>query len=82
MLEVDQADYPRWKKLEFVTELVVAAKGVANYLKFNQLSVSQGPMVPVVNVFCIVFPEELLGMPPNRYIKFVNDLMLGTVPIC
>jgi hypothetical protein len=37
--------------------------------------------VPVVNVFCIVFPEELLGMPPNRYIKFIIDLMLGTAPI-
>jgi hypothetical protein len=45
------------------------------------MDVSQGPMVPVVNEFPDVFLEEFLGMPPDRDIKFVIDLMPGTVPI-
>jgi hypothetical protein len=52
-------------ELENVTEPVVTAKGVANRVKLNQLDVSQGPMVPVVNEFLDVFPKELSGMPPD-----------------
>jgi hypothetical protein len=37
------------KELEYVIEPMITAKGVANRLKPNQLDVSQGPMVPVVN---------------------------------
>jgi hypothetical protein len=62
------------KELEFVAQLVVTAKGVANHAKLNQLDVSQGPIEPVVNKFLDVFPKELLGMSPNRDIKFVIDL--------
>jgi hypothetical protein len=50
-------------------------------VKLNQLDASQGPMVPVVNEFPDIFPEELPGMPPNRDIEFVIDLMPGTMPI-
>jgi hypothetical protein len=53
---------PKGKKLEFVVELVVTAKGVA---KVNQLDASQGFKVPVVNELPDVFPEEFLGMPPD-----------------
>jgi hypothetical protein len=35
----------------------------------------------VVNKFPDVFPEELLGMPPNRDIEFVIELKPGTTPI-
>jgi hypothetical protein len=56
---------PDGKKLEYVTEPVVTTKGVANRVKLNQLDASQGPMIPVVNEFSDVFPEELLGMPPD-----------------
>jgi hypothetical protein len=38
-------------------------------------------MVPVVNEFHDVFPEELSGTPPDREIEFVIDLMHGTAPI-
>jgi hypothetical protein len=37
--------------------------------------------VLVVNEFLDVFPEELPGMPPDRDIEFVIDLMHGTAPI-
>jgi hypothetical protein len=69
------------KEMEFVAELVVAAKGVANHAKVNQLDASQGYEVPVVNEFPDVFPEELAGMPPDRDIEFVIELKPGTVPI-
>jgi hypothetical protein len=72
---------PEGKKIEFVTELVVTAKGVANHTKVNQLNSSQGFEVPVVNEFPDVFLEELPGMPPDRDIKFVIELMPGTTPI-
>jgi hypothetical protein len=66
------------KELEYVTEPVITAKGVANGVKLKQLDVSQGPMVPVVNEFPDVFPEELPGIPPDRDIEFVIDLKPGT----
>jgi hypothetical protein len=72
---------PDGKELEFFVEPVVTAKGVANHVKVNQLDASQGSEVPVVNEFLDVFPEELLGMPPDRDIEFVIELKPGTPPI-
>ena len=37
--------------------------------------------VGVVCDFPDVFPEELPGMPPDRSVEFVIDLVLGTAPI-
>ena len=37
--------------------------------------------VPVVCDFPDVFPEELPGVPPDRDVEFVIDLIPGTVPI-
>jgi hypothetical protein len=48
---------PDGKELEFIAELVVTAKGVANRVKVNQLDASQGSEVPVVNEYPDVFPE-------------------------
>jgi hypothetical protein len=56
---------PDGKELEFVAEPVVTVKGVANHARVNQLDTSQGSAVPVVNEFSDVFPEDLLGMPPD-----------------
>jgi hypothetical protein len=72
---------PNGREMEFVTELVVTAKEVANRAKVNQLDASQGSEVPVVNEFPDVFPEELLCIPPDRDIDFVIELKLGTAPI-
>ena len=35
----------------------------------------------IVRDFPDVFPEELPGVPPNRDVEFVIDLIPGTVPI-
>jgi hypothetical protein len=72
---------PDGKKLEFVIEPVVTVKGAVNHVKLNRLDASQGPVVPVVNEFLDVFSKELPGMPPDRDIEFVINLMPGTVPI-
>jgi hypothetical protein len=37
--------------------------------------------VRVVNEFPYVFLDKLLGMPPNRDIAFVMELVSGTSPI-
>src|ERR1041384_4572593 len=37
--------------------------------------------IPVVHDFPDVFPEELSGMPPDRCVEFIVDLMPGTTPI-
>jgi hypothetical protein len=72
---------PKRKEMEFVTEPVVTAKGVANRAKVNQLDASQGSEVLVVNDFSCLFLEELPGMPPDRGIEFVIELKPGTAPI-
>jgi hypothetical protein len=72
---------PEGKEMEFIAELVVTTKGVANCAKVNQLDASQGSEVPVVIEFPDVFLEELPGMPPDRDIEFVIELKPGTAPI-
>ena len=37
--------------------------------------------IPVVCEFPDVFPDELLGFPPNRDVEFKIELVLGTAPI-
>ena len=37
--------------------------------------------IPIVWEFTDVFPNKLLGMPPDRVIEFTIDLLLGTTPI-
>jgi hypothetical protein len=72
---------PDGKELEFVTEPVVTAKGIAKHAKINQLDASQGSKVPVVIEFPDVFPKELPRMPPDEDIKFVIELKPGTALI-
>jgi hypothetical protein len=69
------------KEIEFVAEPVVTAKGVTNHAKVNQMEVSQGFVVPVVNKFSDVLPEELPGMPPDQDIEFAIELKTRTAPI-
>jgi hypothetical protein len=69
------------KELEFVTEPVVTAKGVANRANVNQLDASQGSKVPMANEFLDVFPEEFPGMLSDQDIEFVIELKPGIAPI-
>jgi hypothetical protein len=72
---------PEGKGMEFVVELVVTAKGVANHTKVNQLDATQGSEILVVSEFPDVFLGKLPGMPPDRDIEFVIELKPGTTPI-
>jgi hypothetical protein len=69
------------KEMEFIAEPVVTTKGAANRAKVNQLDVSPGSEVPVVNEFPIVFLEELAGTLPDQDIEFVIELNPGIAPI-
>jgi hypothetical protein len=39
-----------------------------------------GANIRAVTDFLDIFPEELLGMPPNREVEFAIDLLPGTAP--
>jgi hypothetical protein len=41
-----------------------------------------GDNIHVVRDFPDVFPKELPGMPPEKEVEFVIDLLPGTAPIC
>jgi hypothetical protein len=49
---------PEGKEMEFIAELVVTAKGVANCVKVNQLDASQGSEVPVSMSFPMSSPRS------------------------
>jgi hypothetical protein len=59
--------------LEYIAKSVVIDKGAVNRVKLNQLDVSQGLKVPVVNEFSNVLPEEMSVMPPDHDIEFVIE---------
>jgi hypothetical protein len=49
--------------------------------KVNSLKGVSLEEVPVVKEYPDVFPEELPGMPPDRDVEFIIDLLPGTRPI-
>ena len=67
---------PRGDRVEFVATLPSAEHCVVNQLEGTRLE-----DVRVVCVFPNVFPDDLPGMPPDRDIEFVIDLLPGTAPI-
>ncbi|KAA3484011.1 DNA/RNA polymerases superfamily protein [Gossypium australe] len=63
---------------------VVSAMKAMNYVRKGceaYLAYVIDTKVPVVCEFPDVFPEELSGLPPNRNVEFVIELVLGTTPI-
>jgi hypothetical protein len=47
----------------------------------NQLEDGDNKEDQVVDEFPDVFPDELSGMPPDRDIEFIIELLSGTAPI-
>jgi hypothetical protein len=60
-------------ELEYIAKSVVIDKGADNRVKLNQLDVSQGLKVSVVNEFSNVLLEEMSVMPLDHDIKFVIE---------
>ncbi|KAK1632407.1 hypothetical protein QYE76_006722, partial [Lolium multiflorum] len=50
-------------------------------LQLNSMKEVKLEDIPIVNEFQDVFPQELLGMPPDREIEFTIDLIPGIAPI-
>jgi hypothetical protein len=69
------------KEMEYVAENLVTDKAGSNRVVLNQLDAASTMDVRTVSEFLNIFPEELLGMPPDREIEFVIDLVPGTAPI-
>jgi hypothetical protein len=69
------------KEIEYVAENLVTDKAAFHRVVLNQLDAASTMDVRTVSEFPDVFPEELPGMPPDREIKFVIELVPGTTPI-
>jgi hypothetical protein len=69
------------KELEYVVENLVTDKAASNRIMLNHLDAALTLDIRTVFEYPDVFPEELLGMPPDREIEFVIDLVPGTAPI-
>jgi hypothetical protein len=67
---------PKGKRFEF--EIAVTTTRLATFLVDGKFV---GDNIRVVRDFPDVFPEELPGMPPDREVEFVIDLLSGTAPI-
>ena len=76
---------PRYIELKHPSEIRVILflhkKGGPKLYALNAIVIPELETIPVVCEFPDVFPEELPGMPPDRDIVFVIDLLPGTAPI-
>jgi hypothetical protein len=52
-----------------------------NDIRLNHLKGVSLEDMAVVRKYTDVFPDELLGMPPDRDIEFLIELLAGTCPI-
>jgi hypothetical protein len=69
------------KEMKYVAENLVTDKAAFNRVVLNQLDAASTMDVTTVSEFLDVFPEEFPGMPPDREIEFVIELVPGTAPI-
>jgi hypothetical protein len=69
------------KGVEYVAENLVTDKAASNKIVLNHLDAASTLDVRAVSEFSDVFPEELPGMPPDREIEFMIELVPGTAPI-
>jgi hypothetical protein len=69
------------QELEYVAENLVTDKAASNRMVLNQLDAASTRDIRTVSEFLDVFLEELPGMPPDREIEFVIELVPDTAPI-
>jgi hypothetical protein len=69
------------KVVEYVVENLVRDKAASNRMVLNQFDTTSTMDFRTISEFLDVFPEELLGMPPDHEIEFVIELVPGTSPI-
>jgi hypothetical protein len=68
---------------EVLAELVLSGprKGSCHQITAHREEVNPLEAIKVVSKFSDVFPEDLPGMPPERKVEFVIELIPGTTPI-
>ena len=66
---------PEGKRIKYVS------RHAPRRTQVNSLSGVVQEEIPVVKDYLDVFPEELPGMPPDRDIEFLIELLPGTGPI-
>ncbi|PKU70123.1 RNA-directed DNA polymerase [Dendrobium catenatum] len=59
----------------------VVFQGLRASVRDLNLEVGSVSEIPVVREFADVFPEELVGLPPDRDVEFSIDVFPGTAPI-
>ena len=59
----------------------VATQSATEICRVNQLEGTTLEDIRIANEYPDVFPEELPGMPPDRDIEFIIELLPGTAPI-
>jgi hypothetical protein len=69
------------KEVKYVTENLVMDKAASNRIVLNHLDTASTLDIRTVSEFPDVFSEELPGMPLDREIEFVIELVPGTAPI-
>jgi hypothetical protein len=69
------------KELEYIAESLVTDKAASNRIVLNHLDAASTLDIRTVSEYPNVFPEELPGMPPDREIEFVIELVPGTAAI-
>jgi hypothetical protein len=62
--------------VEFVAVISTNQLNVLNQVKGTSLD-----EIRIIQNYPDIFPEDLLGMPPNRDIEFIMELLPGTLPI-
>ena len=75
---------PKGRFISYFKARKMVSKGYICHLVRVRDTEAEAPtlqLVPVVNEFVDVFPEELPGLPPEREIDFGIDLLPGTQPI-
>jgi hypothetical protein len=69
------------KELEYVAENLVMDKAASKRIMLNHLDAASTLDIRTVSEYLDVFSEELPGMPLDREIEFVIELVPGTAPI-
>jgi hypothetical protein len=69
------------KELEYVAENLVMNKAASNKIMLNHLDVTSTLDIRTISEYSDIFLEELPGMPPDREIEFVIELVPDTAPI-
>jgi hypothetical protein len=68
---------------EIVTDLIMLylEEGACHHMSVDGKEANLPEVIRVVSEFPDVFPEELLGMPPERKVEFAIEFEPGTAPI-